>query len=260
MNELERIVSLLSGDAPDWPDLIGDPATRPNGVVITMVNPYAVRVAIQQPHYLDMLAACDFVWPDGILLARAAARALGRDMPRRSFDNTSLAPVVFSAAGAANASVFLVGSEAGIAERAAEQFLTEYGVRVVGTRHGFFDDDAQRLAFYEVLLAQTPSIVVCGMGLVHQERFLLGLRDAGWRGIGITCGGYLHQTASSGARYYPEWVDRAHLRAPYRLFREPRRMARRYFVDYMPFFRQSAALALAGRGHLRSSQDGVSPP
>ncbi len=250
MSELTRIVSLLSHDTVDWQQVIADPAARPDGLIVTMVNPYAVCIGERQPGYLDMLGECDHVWADGILLARAASRALNREVPRRSFDNTSLAPVVFAAAAAVDAGVYLVGSEPGIAEQAARSFVSTYGVTVAGIRHGFFDDDSQREAFYDVLLDADPPVVICGMGLVHQERFLLGLRAAGWRGVGITCGGYLHQTADNGADYYPAWVDRAHLRAPYRLLREPRRMAQRYFVDYLPFFRQAASLALAGRGHL----------
>ena len=63
---------------------------------------------------------------------------------------------------------------------------------------------------------------------------LLALVEAGWRGCGFTCGGYLDQLGG-GMRYYPAWVDRANLRFAYRLLREPRRLWRHYLIDYQGF-------------------------
>ena len=72
------------------------------------------------------------------------------------------------------------------------------------------------------------------MGVPLQERFLLQLTDAGWNGVGITCGGFLDQL-SQGVQYYPGWINSLNLRWAYRLMREPGRLWRRYLLDYPKF-------------------------
>jgi N-acetylglucosaminyldiphosphoundecaprenol N-acetyl-beta-D-mannosaminyltransferase len=65
-----------------------------------------------------------------------------------------------------------------------------------------------------------PDIVIVGMGAIAQERFLLGLKQAGFSGKGFTCGGFIHQTASNKIDYYPRWVDKLNLRFLYRMLKE----------------------------------------
>jgi N-acetylglucosaminyldiphosphoundecaprenol N-acetyl-beta-D-mannosaminyltransferase len=74
------------------------------------------------------------------------------------------------------------------------------------------------------------------MGAPLQERFLSQLAANGWTGIGLTCGGFLDQVVQ-GSDYYPGWVDRLNIRFLYRLGKEPRRLWRRYLVDYQVFMR-----------------------
>jgi N-acetylglucosaminyldiphosphoundecaprenol N-acetyl-beta-D-mannosaminyltransferase len=79
------------------------------------------------------------------------------------------------------------------------------------------------------------------MGAPLQERFLLQLADDGWHGIGFTCGGFLDQLID-GKNYYPAWADRLNIRFLYRLAKEPRRLWRRYLVDYQVFIRRYSHL------------------
>jgi N-acetylglucosaminyldiphosphoundecaprenol N-acetyl-beta-D-mannosaminyltransferase len=72
------------------------------------------------------------------------------------------------------------------------------------------------------------------MGIPLQEEFILALRNAGFQGVSLTCGGFLDQLVR-GERYYPEWIERFELRWLYRLASEPHRLARRYLVEYQTF-------------------------
>ena len=40
-----------------------------------------------------------------------------------------------------------------------------------------------------------------------QENFLLKVKNAGYQGVGFTCGGFIHQTSKNEIDYYPAWVD-----------------------------------------------------
>lgn len=63
-------------------------------------------------------------------------------------------------------------------------------------------------------------ISYCRNGGVDARTFLLKVRNAGFQGIGFTCGGFIHQTANNEIEYYPLWIDRMNLRFVYRMYKE----------------------------------------
>lgn len=139
---------------------------------------------------------------------------------RATFDRTSLANPVLQWAVRHQIGVVLVGARPGVAERAGRTMSALVPDLVVERTFSGYGEDPDAAKSY--LLAHPGRLVVCGMGAPRQEAFLLALKEAGWRGIGITCGGFLDQLAER-ADYFPAWIDRLHLRFLYRLYREPRR-------------------------------------
>lgn len=199
--------------------------------LITFLNPYSYRIARKQQ---NIFRRFDTIHYDGIALV-LLMRFAGVNASRKSFDMTSLAPEVFSTAVKEGRRVFFIGSEPGVPEQAVEKLQERFiGLEVAGVRHGFFTDDTERTAFIAKLVHLAPDIVIVGMGAPLQERLLLDLAKAGWRGEGYTCGGFLHQTAKGGTQYYPPWMDRMNLRWLYRIFDEPK-LLKRYTVDYSVF-------------------------
>lgn len=198
--------------------------------LVTFVNPGSVALGLRDETFRNELSRFDLVLPDGIALVKALGlRGIRGD--RISFDSTSLAPHVFRIAQQLKKTVMLVGGGPGIAQQAARNLLAAFpGVRIVHAFDGF--EEADRAA--KCAVEELVDVVICAMGAGAQENFLLRLRDAGWRGCGFTCGGYFDQL-SDGLHYYPVWVDRWNLRWAYRLYREPRRLWRRYFIDYALF-------------------------
>jgi len=217
--------------------LIASSLLRRTPLLMTFVNPSSRSVAQAQSQFCNQLERFDAVLPDGIGMS-VAVRWLHRlPATRISFDMTSLAPEVMALADRGACDVVLVGGVPGCAERAASR-LTEVfpKLRIAGAFDGYGDVESRATQ----IAALNPHIVVCGMGAGVQEAMLLALARTGWNGCGFTCGGYLDQLAE-GPRYYPQWIDRTHLRWAYRLAREPRRLWRRYLLSYPPFF---AALGL----------------
>jgi len=242
---LESIANRLAVVIPAADELLASAAGR--CITITFCNPLAVRVARRFPGYLADLSQCDYLFADGILLARLASRLRGENIPRVSFDGNSLAPAIFAAAARRDVAVALVGGGDGVAARAAVTLQSAYGARHVLQHHGFLDD-TQVGDVIARIRASGAGLVVAGMGAGVQERFMLKLRDSGWHGLAVSCGGYLDQLASAGrVRYYPNWVNALHLRAPWRVLHEPGRLLPRYSIEYLPFYRAACALVLAGR-------------
>lgn len=225
--------------------LAGQLAAAPGAVgrarLVTFVNPAAVACAKRNPAFHALLQRFDLVLPDGIGMALAIRALLGRQAARISFDSTSLALPVFGHATEQGRSIAFVGGRPGVAARAQQAIQQRFpALRCIGAWSGHGD----MTATIRDLAAAAPDLVVCGMGSVAQEAFLQDLAEAGWTGIGITCGGYLDQLAG-GLRYYPGWVDALNLRWAYRLWREPERLWRRYLLDYGHFGRRFLAAWLA---------------
>ncbi len=201
------------------------------GLLVTFVNPFAWRIARTRPDYPSMLAGFDLVLPDGIGVVKALAWVRGIVAARLSFDASSLYLPVFDRLDHDRRRLFVIGAAPGVAERAVARMHAEFpGIVIAGCLDGFRPQDEAASA----ILAASPDVVLCGMGAPHQERLLLELRRRGFSGIGFTCGGFLDQLAEK-PHYYPVWADRTDLRWLYRLCREPRRLLRRYTLDYAPF-------------------------
>jgi N-acetylglucosaminyldiphosphoundecaprenol N-acetyl-beta-D-mannosaminyltransferase len=225
-------------EPPDLPGLLDLPA-GPTAFLATFVNPASVKLAERDPEYRLALERFDTVLPDGIGMCWAIRLVHGLRATRVSFDTTSLAPLVFQRAQQLSLSVALVGGRPGIAQRAADQIMRAFpGLPIITALDGY-GDHADKIATLKLL---SPAIVIAGMGAPTQEQFLLRLADAGWSGIGYTCGGYLDQLVN-GLHYYPQWMDAANLRWAYRLIREPRRLSRRYGMEY-PYFAARLAVTL----------------
>ena len=196
----------------------------------TFVNPYSYGLLSRlRPGYLDgTLMRVDF---DGLSLA-VVARVMGsKDAARRSFDDTSLAPLIFGECVRRGSSIALVGSGPGVTVKAADLLRAKYpGIRIDFVADGYCTD------FGPVLdAASRCDVVVCSMGTPRQEDFLVQLMMRGWCGSGFTCGGYLDQlVGAGGGNYYPWIFDKLNLRWAYRIIKEPVRLVPRYAFDY-PF-------------------------
>lgn len=200
--------------------------------LVTFLNPYSYVVARSVEGVFKRFSVIGI---DGSMLV-LALRMIGLRVSRRSFDLTSLAPVVFGRCAKEGLSVALVGGEPGVAEEAARHFRRLYGsdLKVDFIHDGFFESDARRESVIGELVVLAPRVLIVGMGTPLQERFLIDVADAGWCGLGLTCGGFFHQTASKGGDYYPKWIDKLNLRWLYRMFDEPK-LIKRYFKGYSEF-------------------------
>ncbi|WP_454754217.1 WecB/TagA/CpsF family glycosyltransferase [Cupriavidus necator] len=199
--------------------------------VYTFLNPYSYLIARKNREIFERF---DGIYIDGQLLAKLLSTILGNRVTRTSFDMTSLAPKLMESAENNGKSVYLIGAKPKQIDIAAKHILENYpNLRICGLRHGYFNSTKERIDEIRAIVQLAPDYVIVGMGTPIQEEFLLELVAGGWRGQAFTCGGFLHQS-SERLIYYPAWVNKLHLRAPFRAFKEPR-LLRRYMVSY-PYF------------------------
>ena len=189
------------------------------GRVYTFLNPVSYLDALEHE---GLFGRFDGIFADGSLLVAAIKMCYGMTVSRRSFDMTSLAPELMEYACKEGKSVYIVASAQEQVERAVQIFRKRYkGISIIGYRNGYFADEDEKDVEAQHIVELSPDFLIVGMGAIKQEEFLLKVKDAGYQGIGFTCGGFIHQTARNMIDYYPAWMDRMNLRFVYRMWKEP---------------------------------------
>lgn len=189
------------------------------GRAYTFLNPVSYLSALDNK---ELFAKFDGIFADGSILVSAIKLLYGKNVTRRSFDMTSMAPVLLDFANRNGKSVYIVASRQEQVEQAVEIFKERYpNLIFAGYRNGYFSSESEMDVEARKIAELNPDFVIVGMGILMQERFLLKVKEAGFKGIGFTCGGFIHQTAKNEIDYYPDWVDRTNLRFVYRMYKEP---------------------------------------
>ena len=134
---------------------------------------------------------------------------------------TSLAPELLKYAETNGKSVYVVASRQDQVEKAILIFQERYPRLIVaGYRNGYFSSETEQEVEARHIVNVNPDFLIIGMGALMQEQFLLMVKNTGFKGIGFTCGGFIHQTANDEIDYYPAWINRMNLRFLYRMIKE----------------------------------------
>ncbi len=197
----------------------------------SFINPFSMLLLRDYP---DIATHIDYWYVDGISLVKQINQYRQAKIERHSFDDTSLAPVVFDFVKQNGYTLAIIGTKEEFIHDAVSTIENKFGIKVQYFRNGYFLDKADRANCIEFVKNQHFDVVVCGMGTPYQELFLIDLKKAGWEGFGFTCGGYLHQI-SKKENYYPAFFDKLDIRWIYRILDEPK-LLRRYIVEYPKFF------------------------
>ena len=189
------------------------------GKAYTYLNPVSYLTALDNKGIFSQL---DGIFADGGLLVKAIKMVYGKQVTRRSFDMTSMAPELFSYAEEHEKTIYIVASKQEQVEKAVEIFRERYPkVKFAGYRNGYFASESEMDVEAKYIAKLNPDFLIVGMGALIQEKFLLKVKSAGYQGVGFTCGGFIHQTSRNEIDYYPAWVDKTNLRFAYRMWKEP---------------------------------------
>ena len=187
------------------------------GKVYTFLNPVSYLTALDNK---ELFGQMDGIFADGGLLVKAIKMLYAKVVTRRSFDMTSMAPELFAYVAKHGKAIYIVASKREQVEKAVEIFHERYPkVKFAGYRNGYFANEDEMEQEAKHITELNPDFLIVGMGALMQEKFLLKVKNAGYLGIGFTCGGFIHQTSRNEIDYYPAWVDKTNLRFVYRMWK-----------------------------------------
>ncbi|SDP13944.1 N-acetylglucosaminyldiphosphoundecaprenol N-acetyl-beta-D-mannosaminyltransferase [Pseudomonas arsenicoxydans] len=178
---------------------------------------------------------------DGMLMSTFISSVTGTTVGRVSFDFTSIADHVLGSAEQQGKRVYFVGARQAELDLFIDKIKTLYpGLAIAGYHHGYFNADQAEGIRADICRSQA-NILIVGLGAGLQEQFEQETLRAGFRGVAFTCGGFIRQEAMTTRNYYPAVINRLHLRAFYRMYREPHTI-KRYLIDYPGNFLQLLAM------------------
>jgi N-acetylglucosaminyldiphosphoundecaprenol N-acetyl-beta-D-mannosaminyltransferase len=207
-----------------WAAARGRPPRR-----VMYANAHVLNQSADNGALRDALESADLVYCDGYGV-RLAAKALERPVPHRMTGADWIWGLAALCEQTAD-SVYLLGSEPGIASQAAGRLSETYpGLNVVGTHHGYFEPgSAHDDRVVEDINARRPSILLVGMGTPKQELWVQQNADRLDVDVLWTVGA-LFDVVSGKVPRAPGWLADNGLEWIFRLAIEPGRMWRRYLL------------------------------
>jgi N-acetylglucosaminyldiphosphoundecaprenol N-acetyl-beta-D-mannosaminyltransferase len=222
---------------------------RGRGGWLITANLDFLRRHVHEPEMRTLYDQADLRVADGMPLIWAA-RLQGDPLPERVAGSSLVARVAERAAQEGR-SMYLLGGAPGASARAAEVLTARYPtLRILGSSSPQLSDPptAEQIQPLAAELERLrPDLVLVGLGSPKQEKLIRELRPrlpAAWMmGVGIS-----FSFLAGDVRRAPPWMQRTGLEWIHRLSQEPRRLARRYLVEDLPFSFALFAHALRHRG------------
>lgn len=174
--------------------------------VVTLNPEFIMQCRSADPQaeaFTQAIARADLVTADGVGIVWAARQLLGEEVPRApGFDLTS----GLMRRHGEGLSVFFLGAKPGVAEAAAQKAQEQYGIRVAGVHHGYFDA-SEDVRVAELVRDSGADLLLTAMGAARQEIFNEYWKDVLNVPVMMGVGGVLDVLAGT-ASLAPAWTRR----------------------------------------------------
>ena len=195
-----------------------------------------LRQGVQKPAIRELLMRADVLVADGMPLIWAS-KVQRTPLPER----VSGSHIIWSipeAAAKAGRSIFLLGGAPGVAEKCAAVLVDRFpSLRITGTAcppFGFEKNEQQIAALREAVEKNPADIIFVALSFPKGEHLIERIRsaapDSWWIGVGIS-----FSFVAGDVKKAPRWMQVTGLEWLHRMVQEPRRLARRYLIDGIPF-------------------------
>jgi N-acetylglucosaminyldiphosphoundecaprenol N-acetyl-beta-D-mannosaminyltransferase len=200
------------------------------------VNISAINLAQEFIWFRDFINSSDISYCDGFGVKWGAC-LLGLRIPYR-FTPPDWIHLLTAECARQGFSIFLLGGHCGVAMKVAEIFKRQFpDLKIAGSHHGYFDKSpgcAENEAVLQEINTTRPDVLLVGMGMPFQERWLLENWDRIETKVAFPVGALFDYVAGELPRA-PHWMTDHGLEWLGRLMVEPGRLWRRYLIGNLHF-------------------------
>lgn len=233
-----RLLGVKVGDLPvdQFVEKIIERVTTGKRLIAAYINVYSLNLAHDQPWFEEFLNGVPMTYCDGygVILG---ARILGLPLKNR-YTPPDWIEKLAAACARRGLSVYFLGARPGVAVKAAKRLKEKCpGLKIKGVQHGYFDkttggEDNQ--AVIQAINASSPDILLVGMGMPLQEKWLMD----NWTQLQVAAAlpvGALFDYMAGARHRAPKWMTNHGLEWLGRLVLEPGRLWKRYLVGIPRF-------------------------
>ena len=214
-----------------------DQAASGRGAFVVTANLDHLRRCCVEPSYRELVDDADLVVADGMPLIWAS-KVQGPPLLPERVAGSSMTVSLCERAAQLGLSIYLLGGDEGVAERAADVLKGRHrGIQIAGwycPPFGFEKDEHEMRVIRDGLTSASPDIVLVALGSPKQEKLIREIQSvcpgACWIGVGISLSFITGDVARA-----PEWVQRMGIEWLHRLIQEPKRLFRRYVIQGIPW-------------------------
>ena len=195
---------------------------------ILNVNINCINLAQKHQWLKLMLFNTNVVFCDGDGV-RLGAKLIGSELPEKITYNRwiwSLSHLCCEN----NLSLYLFGSKSDVIKLSVDKLLDRFpNLNILGFRSGYFDDRKDNSTIISEINNLKPNILILGMGMPKQEKWLLDNIDKLDVNIILT-GGAVFDYVSGLAKLTPNFFYKYKIEWLYRFIQEPKRLFNRYII------------------------------
>ena len=184
--------------------------------------------------FRNVYKAADLILADGMPIIWISK--LKSTPIKEKISGSDLFPNVCKLASEKGYKIFLLGAAEGIALKAAENLKKKFkGLNIVGAyspSYGFENNEEEIEKIINTIHKAKPDILAVGLGAPKQEKFIYRFKERLNVPISLAIGASIDFEAGSIKRA-PVFMQKWGLEWLYRLFKEPKRMFKRYLIDDM---------------------------
>ena len=227
---------------------IADAVITGEGGWVVTPNLDILRRWSREAAFRELVAEATLFTPDGAPLVWAS-HLQGTPLPER-VAGSDLFTALCKCAAERGISVAFIGGNPGVADLAKGRLQQLHpGLNVVATLCpplGFESSQEEMQRITEFVASNPAQIYFVGLGSPKQEQLIGQLKSLSaqswWLGVGVS-----FSFVADDVRRAPHWMRRFGLEWLHRLVQEPKRLARRYLVDGIPFLIELLASSLLQR-------------
>ncbi len=200
--------------------------------IIMYLDAHCVNVAFMDPEYRKILKGADLVCAGGKALVWAS-KLFDSTLPER-VNSLDFFDSLVEGLIEKKIKVYLLGCKPSVVQKAVDELKRRFSdLTIVGYHHGFFNQD-QEINIIKEINALRPNILMVGMGVPRQEKWIYKHLNDMDVNLFWAVGGAFNNISGIFKRA-PAWMINCGLEWLYRLFQEPERLWKRYIIGNFIF-------------------------